>query len=53
MKIIKNALRNWIVRDEFMNDYLVMYIKQDIFNKIKNEEVLQYFQKMKPRRMLL
>ncbi|KAM7470081.1 hypothetical protein LguiA_008264 [Lonicera macranthoides] len=52
MKIIKNAVRNR-VGDEYMNDCLVTYIEQDIFNEIKKEDVLQYFQKMKPRRMLL
>lgn len=52
MKVIKNALRNQI-GDEFINDCLVAYIKQDIFNKIKNEETLQYFQKIKYRKILL
>ena len=52
MEIILNALRNRI-GDEFMNDCLVIYIKQDIYNKIKNEKVLQYFQKIKHHSMLL
>ncbi|KAM7474856.1 hypothetical protein LguiB_022099 [Lonicera macranthoides] len=52
MKIIKCALRNRM-GDEFMNDCLVTYIEQEVFNNINKEEVLQYFQNMKNRRMLL
>ena len=36
-----------------MNDYLVTYIEQDIFSNINKEDMLQYFQNMKPRIMLL
>ena len=43
MKIIKNALRNRM-GDELLNDCLVKYIEQDIFNKVEIEDVLQYFQ---------
>ena len=41
--------------DEFMNDCLVTYIEQEIFNQIDKEEdeVLQHFQNKKNRRMLL
>ena len=33
------------MEDEFMNDCLVTYIEQDIFNEIKNKDVLQYSKK--------
>ena len=52
MNIIKSALRNRM-GDEFINDCLVTYIEQEIFNQIDKEEVLQHFQNMKNRRMLL
>lgn len=35
-----------------MNDYLITYIKQNIFNNIE-EEVLQYFLNMKSCKMLM
>ena len=46
MNIIKNRLRNQI-RDQWMNDCLVIYIKKDIFKTIRCEEIMQRFQNMK------
>ncbi|XP_042452340.1 zinc finger MYM-type protein 1-like [Zingiber officinale] len=52
MKTIKTYLRN-IMGDEWMNDSLVVYIEKDIFSTIENEQILQYFQKMKSCKMQL
>ena len=52
MKIIKTDLRNRM-GDEWMNDSMVVYIEREIFDTIKNEVILQRFQKMKARRIQL
>ena len=46
MNIIKNRLHNRI-GDQWMNDYLVTYIKKDKFKTIKSEKIMQRFQNMK------
>ena len=46
MNIIKNRLRNKI-GDQWMNNYLVTYIKKNIFKTIKCEEIMEQFQNMK------
>ena len=51
-KIIKTQLRKRL-GDDLMNDCLVTYIEKDIFETIDNEDVIQRFQNMKPRRGLL
>ena len=48
LNIIKNWLRNQI-GDQWMNDFLVTYIKKDIFKTIKCEEIMQRFQNIKNR----
>ena len=48
MNIIKNRLHNQI-GDQWMNDCFVTYIEKDIFNTIKCEEIMQWFQNMKNR----
>ena len=50
MKIIKSDLRNsmW---DDCMNDCMIVYIEQEVFKTIENEDILQYFQKMQKHRM--
>ncbi|PKA54003.1 hypothetical protein AXF42_Ash016168 [Apostasia shenzhenica] len=48
MNIVKNRLRNKM-GDLWMNDCLVTFIERDIFNKVDNELILQYFQNMKSR----
>ncbi|KAM3699538.1 hypothetical protein ACJW31_05G032600 [Castanea mollissima] len=52
MKYIKNKLRNQI-RDQWMNDCLVVYIEKDVACSIDNETIMQRFQKMKNRRRQL
>ena len=49
MKIVKNLLRNRM-GDQWMNDCLITFIEKDVLNKIDNELILQYFQKMSTRR---
>ncbi|XP_057802399.1 uncharacterized protein LOC131017605 [Salvia miltiorrhiza] len=49
MKIVKTDLRNRM-KDEWMNDSLVVYIEKEIFSTIDNEKVLQRFQSMSTRR---
>ena len=49
MKLIKNSLCNR-AGDELMNDCLVTYIENDIFDSIDNESIIQRFQNMPPRR---
>ena len=49
MKYIKNELRNRI-EDQWMNDYLVVYIEKDVAYNIDNETIMQRFQNMKTRR---
>ncbi|XP_057488237.1 uncharacterized protein LOC130774233 [Actinidia eriantha] len=49
MKFKKNRLRNRM-GDQWMNDYLVTYIENDVFDNIDNEIIMQRFQNMKPCR---
>ena len=52
MKYIKNELRNQM-RDQWMNDCLIMYIEKDVVCNIDNETIMQRFQNMKTRRRQL
>ncbi|KAK1378831.1 TTF-type domain-containing protein [Heracleum sosnowskyi] len=52
MNLIKSVLRN-AMGDTWLNDCLVTYIERDVFETISNEEIMQRFQNMKKRRMLL
>ena len=52
MNFVKNRLRNRM-RDQWLNDSLVVFIKNDIFCSLDNEVILQRFQHMKPRRRQL
>ncbi|KAH7655672.1 P-loop containing nucleoside triphosphate hydrolase protein [Dioscorea alata] len=52
MNINKTDLRNKMEED-FLTDCLVCYIEKYIFNKIDNEDILQYFQNMRTRRIQL
>ena len=52
MKYIKNELHNWI-RDQWMNDCLMVYIEKDVVCSIDNETIIQRFQNMKTRRRQL
>ena len=49
MKYIKNELRNRM-RDQWMNNCLVMYIERDVGCSIDNKTIMQRFQNMKTRR---
>ena len=49
MNIIKNLLHNRM-RDQWLNDSLVVYIKRDVFTYIDNEAIMQRFKNMKTRR---
>ena len=35
--------------DLWINDSLVVYIEKDVFDRVDNETIMQYFQKMKTR----
>ncbi|XP_022865347.1 uncharacterized protein LOC111385202 [Olea europaea var. sylvestris] len=47
-----NDLRNKM-RDELLDNNLVVYMKKDLFIKLENETILQRFQNMRPRRIQL
>ena len=49
MKAVKTDLRNRM-RDEWLNDSLVVYIEKEIFDSIDNELILNRFQNMDSRR---
>ena len=42
MKFIKNRLRNRM-ENQWMNDCLMTYIKNDVFDNIDNEIIMQRF----------
>ena len=46
MKYVNNRLRNRM-RDQWMNDYLVTYIENDMVASVDNEAIMQQFQYMK------
>ena len=52
MKYIKNELRNRM-GDQWLNDFLSVYIEKDIARRIDNESIKQRFQNMKPHRRQL
>ena len=52
MEYIKNELRNRM-REQWMNDCLVVYIERDVTCSIDNETIIQRFQNMKTRRRKL
>ena len=49
MTIIKTDMCNKMETD-FLTDYLVYYIENDVFRSIDNEVILQHFQTMRTRR---
>ena len=49
MKVVKTDLRNRM-RGEWLNDSLVVYIENEIFDSIDNELILNRFQNMDSRR---
>ena len=48
MNIVKNQLQNRM-RDQWMNDQLLVYVGKYIFDIIDNETIIQHFQYMKTR----
>ena len=52
MKYIKNELRNQM-RDQWINDCLIVYIETDVTCSIDNETIMQRFQNMKTHRRQL
>ena len=52
MKYIKNLLCNRM-GDQWMNDCLVTYIENDVFDSIDNETIMQRYQTMKTCRRIL
>ena len=52
MSLIKTDLRNKM-GDEWFNDLMICYIEKQIFRSIGNEKIMQHFEEMKKRRMLL
>ncbi|KAM3203384.1 hypothetical protein P3L10_031010 [Capsicum annuum] len=52
MKYIKNDLRSRI-DDEFLNDCLVCYIEDEVFETVHNETIIDRFQNMTSRRVRL
>ncbi|XP_070013079.1 uncharacterized protein [Nicotiana sylvestris] len=52
MKYIKNDLRSRI-GDEFLNDCLVCYIEDEVFETIPNDAIIDRFQSMTTRRVQL
>ena len=49
MKFIKTKLRNSI-SDEFLNDTVITYFELDLFQSLSNDDIMLYFQNMRPRR---
>jgi len=49
MKIIKTSLRNRI-SDEFLNDTVITYFEDDLFESVSNDDIMYRFQDMKARR---
>ncbi|KAM3235347.1 hypothetical protein P3L10_015383 [Capsicum annuum] len=52
MKFIKNDLRSRI-GDDFLNDCSVCYIKDEVFDSVHNDAIIDHFQNMTTRRMQL
>ncbi|WOL13657.1 hypothetical protein Cni_G22430 [Canna indica] len=52
MNFVKDKLYNWM-SDDRLNSYLMAYIEYDVFDKVGDEAIMQYFQEMKYRRMIL
>ena len=49
MNFVKTRLRNRM-RDQLLNDTLLVYVEKDIFNGLDNETIMRHFQGMKTRR---
>ncbi|KAL7175372.1 hypothetical protein ACSBR2_029051 [Camellia fascicularis] len=49
MKLIENRLCNRM-RDHWLNNYLLLYIENDVFDRVDNKLIIQRFQNTKSRR---
>ena len=52
ISLIKTNLHNKM-GDEWLNDLMICYVEKEIFRSITNEKIIQRFEAMKKRRMLL
>ncbi|KAK4270892.1 hypothetical protein QN277_019658 [Acacia crassicarpa] len=52
MTFVKDKLRS-LISDDWFNSCMLTYVERDIFDKIDDEDIMQYFQGMKNRRMIL
>ncbi|CAN6242141.1 unnamed protein product [Urochloa humidicola] len=52
MALIKTDLRSKM-GDEWLNDLMICYVEKEIFRSITNERIIQRFEQMKKRRMLV
>ena len=49
MKIVRHRLHSRM-EEEWFSDCLIPYIEKEIFDRIPNETILQYYQNMKTRK---
>ncbi|CAN6315813.1 unnamed protein product [Urochloa humidicola] len=52
MALIKTDLRSKM-GDEWLNDLMICYVEKEIFRRISDEKIIQRFEEMKKRRMLV
>ncbi|XP_031275328.1 uncharacterized protein LOC116133782 [Pistacia vera] len=52
MNLVKNSLRNRM-GDDWMNNCLVVYIEKEVFATIENEDIIEHFQNISKRKIVL
>ena len=52
MKLVKTTARNRI-GDQFLSDCMVCFVEKELLDSVSNEKVIQRFQKMNERRVIL
>ncbi|XP_031253455.1 uncharacterized protein LOC116111401 [Pistacia vera] len=52
MNLVKNSLRNQM-GDKWMNNCLVVYIENEVFTTIENEDIIEHFQNISKRKIML
>ncbi|KAL0657829.1 hypothetical protein Bca4012_078414 [Brassica carinata] len=50
--VVKTAARNRI-GDQFLSDCMVCFVEKELLDSVSNEKVIQKFQKMNERRVVL
>ncbi len=50
MSIVKTDLRNKMT-DDYLTDHLICYVEKEIFKSIDNEDILQFYQNMRTRKL--